>query len=78
VIDWNSTTYHTLEISIRHVEDPKCYFLFNIIRCLAPTKEDISSILNNCYIDQNLVEQYIDEKQQYFAHIKRTLIITMI
>jgi hypothetical protein len=32
VIDWNFARYHTLETSIRHVEDPKyCYFL-NIIR----------------------------------------------
>jgi hypothetical protein len=26
------------------------------------TEEEISSILNNCYIDENLVEQYIDDK----------------
>jgi hypothetical protein len=25
-IDWNSTTYHTLETSIRHVEDLKYYY----------------------------------------------------
>jgi hypothetical protein len=60
-IDWNSTTYHTLEISIRHVEDPEyCYFL-NIVRCRAPMEEKISSVLNNCYIDEDLVEQYIDD-----------------
>jgi len=26
-------------------------------------EEEISSILNNCYIDENLVEQYIDDKK---------------
>jgi ATP-dependent exoDNAse (exonuclease V) alpha subunit len=60
-IDWNSATYHTLETSIRHVEDPK-YSFFNIIHCRAPTKEEISSVLNNCYIDEDLVEEYIDDK----------------
>jgi len=54
--------YHTLETSIRHVEDPKYCFFLNIIRCQAPTKEEISSILNNCYIDEDLIEQYIDDK----------------
>jgi len=48
VIDWNFTTYHTLETSIKHVEDPKYYSFFNIIRCRAPTEEEISSVLNNC------------------------------
>jgi len=33
VIDGNSATYHTLETSIRHVEDPKYCSFFNIIRC---------------------------------------------
>jgi hypothetical protein len=41
-------------------------------------EEEISLILNNCYIVEDLIEQYIDDKQQYFAHIERTLIITMI
>jgi len=70
-IDWNSTTYHTLETSIRHVEDPEYCSFLNIIRCRAPTEEEISSVLNNCYIDEDLVEQY-------FTHIRRTLIIIMI
>jgi len=61
-IDWNFTTYHTLETSTRHVEDPKYYSFLNIIHCRAPTEEEISSILNNCYIDEYLVEQYIDDK----------------
>jgi hypothetical protein len=61
-IDWNSTTYHILETSIRHVEDPKYCSFFNIIRYQAPTEEEISSILNNCDIDEDLVEQYIDDK----------------
>jgi hypothetical protein len=30
--------------------------------CQAPMEEEISSILNNCYIDEDLVEQYIDDK----------------
>jgi hypothetical protein len=51
-----------LETSIRHVEDPKYCFFLNIIYCRAPIKEKISSILNNCYIDEDLVEQYIDDK----------------
>jgi hypothetical protein len=55
-IDWNSTTYHTLETSIRHVEDLKYCSFFNIIRCGTPTEEEISSVLNNCYIDEDLVE----------------------
>jgi hypothetical protein len=54
--------YHTLEISIRHVEDPEYYSFFNIVRCRAPMEEEISSVLNNCYIDEDLVEQYIDDK----------------
>jgi hypothetical protein len=33
VIDWNFATYHTLETSIRHVEDPKYCSFFNIICC---------------------------------------------
>jgi len=33
VIDWNFARYHTLETSIRHVEDPKYCSLLNIIRC---------------------------------------------
>jgi hypothetical protein len=33
VINWNSTTYHTLETSIRHVEDPEYCSFFNIIYC---------------------------------------------
>jgi hypothetical protein len=56
VIDGNSATYHTLETSIRHVEDPKYCSFFNIIRCWAPMEKEISSVLNNCYIDENLIE----------------------
>jgi ATP-dependent exoDNAse (exonuclease V) alpha subunit len=55
-IDWNSTTSHTLETSIRHVEDPEYCSFFNIIRYRTLTEEEISSVLNNCYIDENLVE----------------------
>jgi ATP-dependent exoDNAse (exonuclease V) alpha subunit len=55
-IDWNSTMYHTLETSIRHAEDPEYCSFLNIIRCRAPTKKEISSVLNNCYIDEDLVE----------------------
>jgi len=55
VIDSNSATYHTLETSIKHVEDRKYCSFFNIIRCRTPTKEKISSILNNCYIDEDLI-----------------------
>jgi len=62
VIDWNFATYHTLKISIKHVEDLEYYPFFNIIRCRAPMKQEISSILNNCHIDKDLVEQYIDDK----------------
>ncbi len=62
MIIWNFATYHTLETSIRHVEDPNYCSFFNIIHCRTPTEEEISSILNNCYIDENLVEQYIDDK----------------
>jgi ATP-dependent exoDNAse (exonuclease V) alpha subunit len=51
-----------LETSIRHAKDPKYYSFLNIIRCRAPTKEEISLVLNNCYIDEDLVEQYIDDK----------------
>jgi hypothetical protein len=54
--------YHTLKTSIRHVEDPEYCSFFNIIHCWAPTEEEISSVLNNCYIDEDLVEQYIDDK----------------
>jgi hypothetical protein len=25
-------------------------------------EEEISSVLNNCYIDEDIVEQYIDDK----------------
>ncbi len=53
VIDWNFATYHTLETLIRHVEDPKYCSFFNIIHCRTPTKEEVSSILNNCYINEN-------------------------
>jgi hypothetical protein len=35
---------------------------FNIIYCQAPTEEEISLVLNNCYIDEDLIEQYIDDK----------------
>ncbi len=34
----------------------------NIIHCRTPTKEEISSVLSNCYIDEDLIEQYIDYK----------------
>ncbi len=61
-INWNSTMYHTLETSIRHVEDPEYCSFFNIIHCRALTEEEISSVLNNCYIDEDLIEQYIDDK----------------
>jgi ATP-dependent exoDNAse (exonuclease V) alpha subunit len=61
-IDGNSTTYHTLETSIRHVEDAEYCSFLNIIRYRTPTKEEISSVLNNCYIDEDLVEQYIDDE----------------
>jgi ATP-dependent exoDNAse (exonuclease V) alpha subunit len=61
-IHWNFATYHTLKTSIRHAKDPEYCSFFNIIHCRAPTKEEISSILNNCYIDEDLVEQYIDDK----------------
>jgi hypothetical protein len=37
--------YHTLETSIRHVEDLEYCFFFNIIRYQAPTKEEISLVL---------------------------------
>jgi ATP-dependent exoDNAse (exonuclease V) alpha subunit len=50
-IDWIFAMYHTLETSIRHAEDPEYCYFFNIIRCQSPTKEEISSVLNNCYID---------------------------
>jgi hypothetical protein len=62
VIDWNFATYHTLETSIRYVEDPKYCSFFNIIRCQTPMEKEISSILKNCYIDEDLVKQYIDDK----------------
>jgi hypothetical protein len=62
VIDWNSATYHTLKTSIKHVEDLEYCSFFNIIRCRTPMKQEISSILNNCHIDKDLVEQYIDDK----------------
>jgi hypothetical protein len=62
VIDWNFATYHTLETSIRHVENLEYCFFSNIIRCRTPMEEEISLILNNYYIDENLVEQYIDDK----------------
>ncbi len=51
-----------METSIRHVEDPEYCFFLNIIRCRTPTEEEISSVLNNCYIDEDLIEQYIDGK----------------
>jgi hypothetical protein len=35
---------------------------FNIIRCRTPTEKEISSVLNNCYIDEDQVEQYINDK----------------
>jgi hypothetical protein len=54
--------YHTLETSIRHVEDPKYCSFLNIIHCQAPIEEEISSVLNNCYIDEDLIQQYIDDK----------------
>jgi len=44
------------------VEDLEYCSFFNIIRCRTPTEEEISSVLNNCYIDEDLVEQYIDDK----------------
>jgi hypothetical protein len=62
VIDWNFATYHILETLIRHVEDLEYCSFFNIIRCRAPTEEKNSLVLNNCYIDENLVKQYIDDK----------------
>jgi hypothetical protein len=62
VIDWNSTTYHTLETSIKHVEDAKYCSFLHIICCWTLMEKEISLILNNCYIDENLVEQYIDDK----------------
>jgi hypothetical protein len=40
----------------------KIFFFFNIICCQAPTEEEISSVLNNYYIDEKLIEQYIDDK----------------
>jgi hypothetical protein len=61
-IDWNFAMYRTLETLIRHVEDPEYYSFLNIIRCRAPMEEEISLVLNNCYIDEDLVEQYIDDK----------------
>jgi hypothetical protein len=30
-------------------------------------EEEISSVLNNCYIDEDLVEQYIDDKTTIFC-----------
>jgi hypothetical protein len=51
-----------LETSIRHVEDPEYCSFFNIIHCRAPTEEKNSLVLNNCYIDEDLVKQYIDDK----------------
>jgi hypothetical protein len=62
VIDWNFAMYHILETSIRHVENPKYCFFLNKIHCRAPTKEKNSSVLNNCYFDEALVKQYIDDK----------------
>jgi ATP-dependent exoDNAse (exonuclease V) alpha subunit len=32
-IDWNSTMYHTLETSIKHVEDLEYCSFLNIVRC---------------------------------------------
>jgi hypothetical protein len=55
-IDWNFATYHTLKFSIRHVENLEYCFLLNIICCRAPMEEEISSILNICYINEKLVE----------------------
>jgi hypothetical protein len=49
-IDWNSTPYHTLKTSIKHVEDLEYCSFFNIIRCQTPMKQEISSILNNCHM----------------------------
>ncbi len=34
----------------------------NIIHCQAPMEEEILSVLNNCYIVEDLVQQYIDDK----------------
>jgi hypothetical protein len=49
------------------VEDPKYCSFLNIIPCRAPTEEEISSVLNNCYIDEDLVEKYIDDKTTIFC-----------
>jgi hypothetical protein len=51
-----------LETSIKHVEDLEYYSFLNIILCGAPTEEEISLVLNNCYIDKELIGQYIDDK----------------
>jgi hypothetical protein len=37
-------------------------FFKNIICCRTPTEEEMSSILNNCYIDEDFIKQYIDDK----------------
>ncbi len=49
------------------MEDPKYCSFLNIIPCRAPTEEEISSVLNNCYIDEDLVEKYIDDKTTIFC-----------
>ncbi len=55
-IDWNSTMYHSLETLIKHVDNFEYCSFFNIICCQAPTKEEISLVLNNCYIDEDLID----------------------
>ncbi len=49
------------------MEDPKYCSFLNIIPCRAPIEEEISSVLNNCYIDEDLVEKYIDDKTTIFC-----------
>jgi len=62
VIDWNFAMYQTLKTSIKHVEDLKYCSFLNITCCRAQIEEEISSILNTCYIDEELIEQYIDDE----------------
>jgi hypothetical protein len=54
--------YHTLKTLIKHVEDLEYCSFLNITYCRAQMEEEISSILNTCYIDGELVEQYIDNE----------------
>jgi hypothetical protein len=59
---WSSTTQHHLSISVRHASDPEYLQFLNIIRTRQPSHEEIQTILTNCFVPKDSLDDHINSQ----------------